>query len=63
MYGGFTDSLLQVSTLYSRVAYKTRVGGCSTTYTLLAFYTNKTKAASTEINLWSLIHVLGLNET
>ena len=53
MYGGFTD-------------YKTRIGGrshSSTTDTLLAFYTNKTKAASTEINLLSLIHVLGLDET
>ena len=48
------------------LSFKRRIGGrsySSTTDTLLAFYTNKTKAASTEINLLSLIHVLGLDET
>ena len=52
MYGGFTDCTKHASAAAS-----------STTDTLFAFYTNKTKAASTEINLLSLIHVLGLDET
>ena len=53
MYGGFTD-------------YKTRIGGrsySSTTDTLLAFYTKKTKQHLQKINLLSLIHVLGFDET